>query len=225
MSALSASVFTFGHAPVTDYCYPAIAPATNDSNNKSVIIAFNESGDTVYPRTCVMACDNSGASSAPVVVKAGLSYISYSFTSGSTERWGDYTGICKRFGDTANSVWMAGMYGGSTHHWMQWIAKIKGATNVGVPMLSTEQVTPNIYPNPVVDKYSVHFDLREKQNIIINLTDMNGRIVVELYNGVAENGENHFSFNKGALANGIYSLNIFGPNTNIKNEKIVVSGN
>ena len=47
---------------------------------------------------------------------------------------------------------------------------------------------------------------------------------MQLYDGIIEVGENNFSFEKGNLANGIYSLNIIGANTNIKNEKIVISG-
>ena len=53
---------------------------------------------------------------------------------------------------------------------------------------------------------------------------MQGRTVVQLYQGMVEPGENNFSFDKGSLANGVYSLNIIGSNTNIKNEKIVITG-
>jgi hypothetical protein len=118
---------------------------------------------------------------------------------------------------------MAGMYGGSLHYWRQYIAKI-APKNVGVPGVEPEQYTAQVFPNPIVDRYSVRFEVAERQNVIINITDMQGRTVVELYNGVVEPGENVFSFNKESLTNGIYSLNIVGAKTNIKNEKIVVAG-
>ncbi len=215
---------TLANVGTSDYCYPAIASAVNDSVDNSVVIAFNETSSSLYPRTCVVACDKNGTYSAPVVVKSGLSFINYGF-GGTSERWGDYTGMCKRFGDPTASVWMAGMYGGAapTHKWMQWIAKIT-PKNVGVDPVAIEKTNAQVFPNPVTDRYEVKFDITERQSIIINLTDMQGRTIVQLYEGIVEVGANSFSFEKGSLANGIYSLNIVGANTNIKNEKIVISG-
>jgi len=92
--------------------------------------------------------------------------------------------------------------------------------NNNLPATTSAQV----YPNPITDNYKVKFDVPERQNIMINITDMEGKTVVELYNNIAEKGENIFSFSKQSLANGIYSLNIVGSTTNIKNEKIVVAG-
>jgi hypothetical protein len=220
LTTLTAGSATFSGSG-TDVCYPALASASNDSTDNSVVISYEESSPSIYPRTCVVACDKVGAWSLPVVVKAGVSYIDYG--SGPTERWGDYTGMCKRFGDPARTLWMAGMYGGSLHYWRQYIAKI-APKNVGVPGVEPEQYTAQVFPNPIVDRYSVRFEVAERQNVIINITDMQGRTVVELYNGVVEPGENVFSFNKESLTNGIYSLNIVGAKTNIKNEKIVVAG-
>lgn len=215
---------TLSNVGTSDYCYPAVASAVNDSADNSVVIAFNETSPTIYPRTCAVACDKTGTFSAPVVVQNGISYVSYSFST-TSERWGDYTGLCKRFGDPAASLWMAGMYGGAgpTHKWMQWIAKL-APKNVGVTNITTESSNAQVYPNPVTDRYNIRFNVGERQNVIINLTDIQGRIVVQLYDGIIEVGENNFSFEKGNLANGIYSLNIIGANTNIKNEKIVISG-
>ncbi len=219
---LATGIKNIGNAGTSDYCYPAIASAVNDSVDNSVVIAFHETSPTIYPRACVLAVDQTGALSAPVVVKAGIANINTG--AGPDERWGDYTGLCKRFGDPAASLWMAGMYSGAGHYWNQWIAKI-GPKNVDVPTVASEQVTSQVYPNPIVDRYTVKFDVPERQNVTINITDMEGRTVVELYNGIVESGENTFSFNKGNLAKGIYSLNIIGTRNNIRNEKIVITGN
>jgi hypothetical protein len=120
---------------------------------------------------------------------------------------------------------MAGMYGNSapTSDWLQWIAKIN-PYRVDVPAVQPVQTTANVYPNPIVDNYTVKFDVPERQKIMINITDMAGHTVVELYNNVVEAGENAFSFNKASMTPGIYSLNIVGATTNIRNEKIVIAG-
>jgi len=222
IKALTAGSANYSNVPKMDYCYPAIASAVNDSNDNSVVIAFNQSGDTTFPGSSVVGFDVNNNWSAPVNVKSGDSYVSFSPTGNPYERWGDYTGLCKLTGDPAASLWMAGMYGSTAHDWQQWIAKI-GPKDDAAPVVTIPETGSKIYPNPVEDRYTVQFSLTERQNIIINITDMEGRNVVELYNGMVESGENNISFNKGNLANGVYSLNIIGANTNIKNEKIVIS--
>ena len=221
VKTLACGYTDFSNVGVSDYCYPAVASAVNDSGDNTVVMAFNETSAAIYPQTDVVYCDVYGHFSAPVVVKTGSNYVDYGMTG--SERWGDYTGLCKRFGDPAASLWMAGMYGDSLNKWGQWIAKI-GAKNVEVGNVTAEDASAKVFPNPISDRYQVVFNLAERQNVIINITDMSGRTVVELYNGIAEDGENNFSFEKGSMANGIYSLNIIGAKTNIKNEKIVISG-
>jgi hypothetical protein len=211
----------YNNSPTTDACYPAIASAVNDSVDNSVVMAFEETSSSMFPRTSVVACDQSGTFSAPVVIQAGTGYIDYGSTG--SERWGDYTGMCKRFGDPQAAVWMAGMYGSATHKWLQWIAKIS-PKNVGVAPVAQPQEEAKVFPNPVVDRYELVFNVPERQRVIINLTDMAGNTVAELCNTIIEAGQNRFSFNKGNLANGIYSLNIIGEKTNIKNEQIVIAG-
>ena len=209
-----------------DRCYPGIVSASNDSNDKSVIVAYNESGSSIYPRTCVVGCDvaMNWSSSAGVRVKDGVSYVQYPGGTGTVDRWGDYTGICKKYGDTAGTAWMAGMYGNANHTWSQWIAKLKPYPAVGIPAVELPQSAARVYPNPILDNYHVSFTLTERQNIVINITDMQGRIVVELYRDIAEKGDNLFSFNKANLSPGIYSLNITGAVNNIKNEQIIIAG-
>jgi hypothetical protein len=54
---------------------------------------------------------------------------------------------------------------------------------------------------------------------------MAGKVVVNLYSGIIEEGENMFSFNKANLAPGLYLMNIVGEANVIKHEKITVSEN
>jgi hypothetical protein len=212
---------TFGLSGSYDYCYPAVAPIGTTGNDQSVIIAFNRSGSSLNPETRVVAVDGAGTWSNSVQVKAGATYIYYNWYSGATERWGDYTGICRKRNEQA--CWMSGMYANVSQYWGQWIAKIGGQYN-GVQNVNADATNAKVYPNPVVDNYNVEFDLAEKGQIFINITDMQGKVVKELYKGGAQQGKNIFSFDKANLPNGTYLLNIYNNSNTIKNERIVITG-
>jgi hypothetical protein len=208
----------------TDITYPAVVSASSDSTNKAVLIAFNQVSSTMYPRTCAVVCDHSMNWSAITQVKAGAGYVHYSWSTTSSDRWGDYTGLCKKFNDPSGSAWMAGMYGNTGHTWSQWIAKIApGEIASEVATVENVETKARVFPNPVTDFCNIQFELDSRQKIAINITDMQGKVVVELYNEITEKGEKQFSFNRANLAPGVYVVNITGETTKIKNERIVIS--
>lgn len=213
-----------GNLGVSDLAFGALASSAIDSNDKSVVIAFNQSASTYFPRTCAVKVDGSMQFSPILVVKAGLGYIHYSFVTSGSERWGDYNGICKKYNDVPSTVWMAGMYGNTSHYWNQWIAKLNAPTNA-VEIQETSNNNLSVFPNPVRDFYNVRFESNKRQKIDIQIVDMAGKVVVNLYSGIIEEGENMFSFNKANLAPGLYLMNIVGESNVIKHEKITVTEN
>ncbi|MBC7553506.1 MAG: T9SS type A sorting domain-containing protein [Taibaiella sp.] len=80
-----------------------------------------------------------------------------------------------------------------------------------------------VYPNPVTDNFSVSFQLNAATAVHITITDVNGRLVKDLFEGKAAEGVNEFSFNKANLAPGVYFLQIGAGATVISSEKIVIS--
>jgi hypothetical protein len=88
---------------------------------------------------------------------------------------------------------------------------------------NTQMAQAKIYPNPVVQKFSVEFSLLEQSILNISLVDVSGRLVKELYTGIGTSGDNVFSFNKGNLATGQYLLIIKAENKIVRNEKIVIA--
>jgi hypothetical protein len=80
-----------------------------------------------------------------------------------------------------------------------------------------------IYPNPIVQKFSVEFPLEEQATLNISLADAGGRLVKELYAGIGTAGQNVFSFNKANLSAGQYLLIIRANDKTIKNEKIIIA--
>lgn len=212
---------TFGLAGSYDYCYPAVASIGANTSDKSVIIAFERSSAAIYPETRVVACDDAGNWSNSTLVKAGQSYIHHTWNSNPSERWGDYTGICRKYNDNPSSVWMAGMYGNNSHYWSQWIAKIGFTT--GIDNIQKDEYKAKVYPNPVVDNYRVEFELDANMHININITDIQGKVVKDLFDGNATSGKNLFTFNKANLSAGTYFLNIFNKTSMIKHEQMVIS--
>ncbi len=80
-----------------------------------------------------------------------------------------------------------------------------------------------VYPNPVVDVFSVSFFVPTRELVDISLVDATGRTVKHLFHDRAKGGNNVFSFNKNALSSGVYFLIIKNKDQKIiKNEKIII---
>jgi hypothetical protein len=204
-----------------DYSYPAIASIGNGIADQSVIIGFLRSGSDIYPQVRAINCDNSMSWSSSILVKEGDDFASY--TSNSIERWGDYTGACRKY--NSGNVWINGMYGNFENEWDTWIAEISTGQN-GVEENLDLNSEIKISPNPVYDNYSLEFSLEKPIEIEIIIIDQNGQIVKSLYSGFAYSGKNKFSFNKGMLPAGMYYLEIIDQSKNkIQNEKIIVTNN
>lgn len=210
---------TFGLVGSYDYCYPAVASCGVNSNDQSAMIVFERSGSSIFPETRVVSIDDGYNWSASTLVKAGNQPVT---VCGNPNRWGDYTGIARKYNSTTPTVWVSGAYGSSGNYWDTWIAEVVG---VGVGVEENSDVSSlNLYPNPVIDNFKTEFTLERTEKINIRIIDIQGKVVKDLYTGVATQGENIFTFNKGNLVDGAYFLQILTiENQTIKNEKFIVS--
>lgn len=214
---------TFGLAGTYEYCFPAVASIGATTTDKDVIISFSRSGATIYPEVRAIACDDQMNWSNSITVKSGLSYIDYSWTSSSDERWGDYSGIARKFNSNPPTVWVAGDYANSSNYWNQWIGEISTISTIGVSELSKPtSLNASIYPNPIVETYKIEFEMQNREQIQIEIIDLQGKVIKELYNGLTFEGKNLFTFNKSPLTSGVYFIKISSKNKTLKNEKIVV---
>ncbi len=75
----------------------------------------------------------------------------------------------------------------------------------------------------MVESFSMEFTLETTTNLTIDIKDVTGKTLKQLFNGKASQGLNHFSFNKSNLAAGTYFLVITNNLTIIKNEKIIIN--
>ncbi len=203
-----------------DYAYPAIASYASSPTDQSVMIGFARSGSSILPEIRVVNCDNSMNWSGSTLVRSSSTYVACG--SGGSARWGDYSGMSRRHSASSNSVWMSGAFS-AANTWDTWIAEIH-TPGTGINKINEAQSTAKVYPNPVQDKFSVEFALRENvTNLIITLTDANGKVVKKFYDGKCSMGDHIFSFNRANLADGMYILNITLDSKPIKNEKIIIA--
>lgn len=206
-----------------DYTYPSIALNDTTTGNESVMISFLRSGTTIYPEARVIACDNNNNWSNSTLIKSGEIYVDA--WNDSITRWGDYTQICRKQNSNPPEFWLGTQYGkvvGSYNLFDTWIAQISDVVLNTEELKIEENKNVNVFPNPVIDVFSIEFSISEECKVIIDLFDINGRLVKNFYNEKAKSGRNLFSFNKGILNRGIYFLKINSGQENIKTEKIII---
>lgn len=213
---------TYGASGI-HYGFPAIASFGSTINDQSVIIGCNYVDKNSFPGIKALFCDNAmNFGSTPIDVKTGDSYVKYP-TSSSPERWGDYSGAWRKC--NSSSVWLAGMYGRADHYWGQWLAEIKDISTSTNDLTDNSIIKSSVYPNPAVQLFKMDVTIKKDEEIEISINDIQGRIIKELYKGIALKGENVFTFNKNNLAPGVYFIIVKGNNKLFKTEKLVIEDN
>jgi hypothetical protein len=186
-----------------EFGYPNIAYAGNGTaSDNTCIISFLHSDSTTFPGTSAIVTDGNGLFSTRTITKAGLGY--YNVLGGS-ERWGDYSGIQRKY-DLGGTCWVNGMYGLSTHSHATWIAQIAISSDVSVQPVATTANEVSTFPNPFSESLNIVFTNKKAQEVRIVLYDMNGREVKILLDDKVEEGKVQFGFSTGPLANGVYLL-------------------
>jgi hypothetical protein len=207
-----------------DYCYPSIASMGSGSGDKSVLITFSRSGSAIFPQTRVFYVDDAGTTSSSTLIKDGETYVDV-YQGGGVTRWGDYTGICRKQNADPPEVWLSGSYGANQsgeRALNTWIGQITWETT-GVPGSGTKTAqVAKVYPNPVMDLFTLEFSMDKAEIVDISVIDAGGKLVKMLLRDKADEGKNVFAFNKGALSTGVYFLRIQSDNNTIANEKIVI---
>lgn len=220
LNAQSNQSSKFGAVGIFDYSYPSVASFASSPSDPSVIINFGSSGPSIYPEVRAVHVDNNLNWSNTTLVKSSESFVT--LTSTVTERWGDYTGIARKHNASIPTVWLNGMYGTSSNLWNTWIAEVFSSP-VGINEKKKVTVPSKVFPNPIIELFSVEFELEKALELTIYIKDVQGKVVKELYKGQGNAGINSFTFNKANLANGTYFLVITNNSTLLKNEKISIN--
>jgi hypothetical protein len=184
-----------------DYGYPNIAWCGYNGTDNTAMIIFLHSDSTVFPGYSVMLTDAAGGTSPRVQVKAGLGYVS--IISGD-ERWGDYTGIQRRY-DAAGTCWVNGYYGLSNHYHATWVSEIGRSSDVGIAVHDSVAIH-SVYPNPFEDNINITFSIPTRKHIRFAVYDLQGRLVEVLMEDEFKSGKSILSFSTAGLAPGTYLI-------------------
>ena len=202
-----------------EFCYPSVASIGNSPNDKSVLITFMMSGTSIYPSTGAVLCDDQMNWSAPIQIKGGTGSISGG-------RWGDYTCSSRRHNSLNPTVWSCAQYGKQGASYEMWIGEIISPLATDVQNADASASENKVYPNPAIDLFYLQFASEKDQQVKIDIVDLQGKQAKELYNAPVTHGINTLSFNKAALAQGIYVIRIrSSANKIIFQEKLIVEGN
>ena len=66
----------------------------------------------------------------------------------------------------------------------------------------------SIFPNPMLDETKVSLSLIQKQNVAIELMDITGRMVKEIFNGTQQSGVTEYALERNNLSAGIYMIRV-----------------
>jgi hypothetical protein len=225
ISTLAAQYFQTSFVGEFDYTYPALASFTNSATDQSALLVFLSSGANTYPSIRVKSFDNEWNTQASILVKTGTGYVNKCYNSGrNANRWGDYTGIARKYNSTIPRVWLGASYGSTNGSWSNWIAEIYSRTTP-TKDIREDINTVIVAPNPVSqERFSVNFITDTNQELSFRILSMDGKLVSEIEKRKVILGNHNFSFNVGHLSSGIYILTISNnKNQIIRNEKIQIS--
>lgn len=219
--------YTYGQLGF-DCAYPSVASFATSSNDKSVMLCFLRSAATIFPETRAILFDDNQTWSNTILIKSGNNYVD-AFQFDNTVRWGDYTGIAYKFNPTNPEVWLSGCYGSnqnlfSTNYncFNTWIAQIHNPLLNTSEYITTTKSELKLFPNPIVNLFSIDFNIAHSSTVRIDIIDLSGKIVCPLFNGNLKKGQNLLTFNRAALSKGIYFLTIKEGTQMLCSEKIII---
>jgi len=82
-----------------------------------------------------------------------------------------------------------------------------------------------LYPNPMLNDFTMYVVLKETMVIYIDIYDLLGQKIKALYHDLAKKGNNLFSFNTMALSEGSYIVKVYTDSEEIMTQKIVKTAN
>jgi len=93
------------------------------------------------------------------------------------------------------------------------VALPSGGPFVALPLATgisnvTSEIGLSVYPNPSNGNLFINFELEQAQNVTVQITDLNGRVVKELMNGNTVNGKQNLNADLSELSNGMYLARI-----------------
>jgi len=97
---------------------------------------------------------------------------------------------------------------------------IQGATGVMDPASGVSSF--DVFPNPAQDNTMIEFLLEKNDNINLEIVDLNGKVVQQVYNGTAGPGEHRYPVATAELSAGIYLVRLVTDEGKYLTRKLIV---
>ena len=217
----------------TDLAYPAGISFGYDSTDNGAVITFVRSDTTILPEVGVVSVDSNWTWAPWQTVKTGDTVVDILHAPQyptSPERWGDYSGMARKFNSSIPEAWLAASYAANTAQrtasYSTWIAQIK--TNEVPPaplgLNNNTKALPNakIYPNPAQHEFTLEFKNEKSGNVNISLFDITGKLVTVLFEDYLRESLNRLTFNKQMLLPGTYVVLVKRNGNIIQKEKLQI---
>lgn len=203
-----------------DVGYPSMAYAGSQGDNNSAMITLSYVSKNSFPGTLALFVDRNLEYSDPVIVKKGLSNIN--MLGDTLERWGDYTGIQRKYNELG-IFYLNGSYGSGSNN-LTWIGKVRSTDpRLGLMKNDNTNAIATVYPNPSRNFAHIEFTLNKAERLQFNLLDQQGRLVSRLLEDKAKAGLNRFSIATDDLSEGIYFIQLIYENNTNETHKLVVA--
>jgi len=218
---------TTSYAGTKDYSYPSIAPFTKSQSDQTSIVHFAATGLNSYPemRAKVFNHDFSFENSQDIFMGSGSMKESCYNPERGYARWGDYSGIAYKYGESTPTVIVAGSVAGSGNNtWWTYIAELEATETATATDENFEKAEVKVFPNPTVEMINVSVLTESTQKVQFILNQSNGTSISNMFTGVIHPGDNDFTFDVSTLSPAVYYLTIKNDQNEIlKTEKIIVS--
>lgn len=201
-----------------DIGYPSIAYMGGGGADKSLLITFSHVSQQRQPGTSAVYIDRYGAIHSYIRIREGDGSIN--LLTDSMERWGDYTGIQRKYNEQG-VVWVSGSYGNTISQHPTAIAKIKANdTQLSAGGLTLSEL--NVFPNPATQLIYLTMQVENPGLYVFSVTDISGRELKKLQELKLPNGSYKVSFDVSQLSAGSYILKAVTNNEQSLSQKFVV---
>ncbi|MBK8146098.1 MAG: T9SS type A sorting domain-containing protein [Bacteroidetes bacterium] len=196
-------------------CYPSVCFMGANINDKTVYINYLYSSEEFFPGMRLVEIDDMLNISNTVDTKLGADYIDYN--NGTSNRWGDYTGIQRvyQYNSCPKAVFN-GSFGYTNHKYNEFIAENFCWPN-NINEVSTEKGI-TLFPNPFHTDISLDANI-EYGNAELKVFDITGRVVLSKQFFIHK-GINALNLNLSHISSAQLLIKIVNNNKTIYNEII-----
>lgn len=188
-------------------------------HKKDVAIFFNHTGININAGNSVVFFNGDREYGPVQWIKDGDTYVNA--MNSPQERWGDYTGIQRKY-DEPGKFWVSGYWGHGSNRPGSWIAEL---AHPDYKPLGIEEETSDkkmhVFPNPAMEFVSFEFDVKEQGEVQFEIYDLSGKKLADLGRDVLTIGSHVLSFDLSPLSAGIYIVQAKASNGLIFQEKVV----